>query len=172
MEITSHTKLLDLLNEYPDLEEKISAIAPPFKNLRNPILRRTVGQLATIEKVAEIGGMETVELINTLRRAVGQEEIRAETKQTVTVPARSENDPEWIAGEPQFMVNGIEMLRQGDVPLQHINELLGQLSPTGFILLLTDFEPSPMLDAMRKQNRLIFHKPHPEHPGQYLTFIQ
>jgi hypothetical protein len=52
MEITSHTKLLELLNEYPALEEQIINIAPPFKNLKNPVLRRTVGQLATLAQVA------------------------------------------------------------------------------------------------------------------------
>jgi hypothetical protein len=69
-------------------------------------------------------------------------------------------------------INGIELLKQGDVPLQRVNELLGSLSPDRFILLLTDFEPTPMLDAMHKQNRHTFHKPHPEKPGQFLTFIQ
>jgi hypothetical protein len=63
-------------------------------------------------------------------------------------------------------------LRKGDVPLQRVHELLGSLSPDRFILLVTDFEPTPMLDAMQKQNRRVFHKPHPEAPGQYLTFIQ
>jgi hypothetical protein len=172
MEITSHSKLLDLLNEYPSLEEKIIAIAPPFKNLQNPILRRTVGQLATLEKVAQIGNVDAVELVNTLRRAVGQQEIQANADIKVSVPKKADDDPDWITGEPQFVINGIEMLRQGDVPLQRVNELLGSLSPTGYILLVTDFEPTPMLDAMQKQNRRVFHKPHPEKTGQYLTFIQ
>ena len=65
MEITSRSKLLDVLKAYPFLEEQIVEIAPPFKNLRNPILRRTVGQLATIEQVAQIGNIDVVDLVNT-----------------------------------------------------------------------------------------------------------
>lgn len=172
MEITSHTKLLELLNEYPALEEQIIDIAPPFKNLKNPVLRRTVGQLATLGQVAQIGNIDVTELVNTLRRAVGQPELRADTDSPISIPAKSADDPDWISGEPQFIVNGIELLRQGDVPLQRVNELLASLSPDRFILLVTDFEPTPMLDAMQKQNRLTFHKPHPEAAGQFLTFIR
>ena len=172
MQITSHTKLLELLNEYPALEEQIIDIAPPFKNLKNPVLRRTVGQLATLGQVAQIGNIDVTELVNTLRRAVGQPELRADADSRITIPAKSADDPDWINGEPQFVVNGIELLHQGDVPLQRVMELLGSLSPDRFLLLLTDFEPTPMLDAMHKQNRRTFHKPHLEKTGQYLTFIQ
>jgi hypothetical protein len=172
MEITGHTKLLELLNEYPALEEQIIEIAPPFKNLKNPVLRRTVGQLATLEKVAQIGNIDVIELVNTLRRTVGQAEVKADAKTEISIPAKAEGDPDWIAAEPQFVVNGVELLRQGDVPLQRINELLDSLSADGFILLVTDFEPTPMLDAMNKQNRQVFHKRHPEKSGQFLTFIR
>jgi len=58
MEITSQSKLYDVLAAYPELEAQIVKIAPPFKNLKNPVLRRTVGRIATLEKVAQIGGMD------------------------------------------------------------------------------------------------------------------
>ena len=57
MEITSQSKLFDVLEAYPFLEEQIVNIAPPFQNLKNPVLRRTVGKIATLEKVAQVGGM-------------------------------------------------------------------------------------------------------------------
>ncbi len=75
MEITAKTKLMDLLNEYPQLEEKIIQAAPAFKNLKNPILRRTVGQLATVEKVAQIGNLDVFTFVNLLRRETGQAEF-------------------------------------------------------------------------------------------------
>lgn len=172
MEITSRSKLFDVLNAYPALEEQIIHIAPPFKNLKNPVLRRTVGQLATLEQVARIGNLEPLELVNTLRRAVGLPEISATAPTDVSLPPKTESDPEWIAGEPQFIVNGVALLQQGEVPLQRVNELLGQLEPTRFILLITDFEPTPLLDAMQKQNRSTYHKPHPNDPKAHLTFIR
>lgn len=171
MEITRRSKLFDILQEYPFLEQHIIEIAPPFRNLKNPVLRRTVGQLATVEKIAQVGGIEVVELVNTLRRAVGQAELQMETKMELSIPQQTASDPDWIAGEPQFIVHGTELLSQGEVPLQRVNELLGQLSPRGFILLLTDFEPTPIIDTMQKHSRRVFHKVHPENATQHLTYI-
>lgn len=129
MEITSQTKLFDLLEAYPELEAQIMNIAPPFQNLKNPVLRRTVGKIATLEKVAQIGGMDVGKLVNTLRRAVGQEELGAEAASSpvIEVP-RAADDPDWTAGEPQFTVNGTELLQRGEVPLAQVNNLLGKLS--------------------------------------------
>src|SRR5512134_3753823 len=98
MQITSQSKLFDVLEAYPFLEAQIVNIAPPFQNLKNPVLRRTVGKIATLEKVAQIGGMDVGKLVNTLRRAVGQEELAAESvaKVRIEIP-RVADDPEWIA---------------------------------------------------------------------------
>ena len=76
MEINPNTKLFDLLKQYPQLENKIVTIAPPFKNLKNPVLRKTVAKLATLEKVARIGNLDTVTFVNRLRHEVGQPELK------------------------------------------------------------------------------------------------
>ncbi len=173
MEITLQSKLFDVLEAYPELEAQIIKIAPPFQNLKNPVLRRTVGKIATLEKVAQIGGMDASKLVNTLRRAVGQAELSEEAAANVTVEIpRVADDPAWIAGEPQFTLNGTEMLQRGEVPLGRVNELLGKLEAGRYILLVTNFEPSPIIEAMQKQNRRIFHKTHPDDAQQHLTFIQ
>lgn len=173
MEITSQSKLFDVLEAYPFLEPQIINIAPPFQNLKNPVLRRTVGKIATLEKVAQIGGMEASKLVNTLRRAVGQQELGAESVSSVAIEIpRLAEDPAWIAGEPQFTINGTEMLQRGEVPLKRVNELLGQLEAESYILLVTNFKPTPIFDAMQKQSRKVFHKSHPDIPSQWLTFIQ
>lgn len=172
MEITPQSKLFDVLEAYPQLEAQIIHIAPPFKNLKNPVLRRTVGKIATLAQVAQVGGMDVNKLVNTLRTAVGQQELapQAETALQVAIP-RSAEDPEWISGEPQFTVDGAGMLARGEVPLGKVNELLGKLEPGRFILLATNFEPSPILDAMQKQNRRVFCKTDTEGKGLYLTSI-
>lgn len=171
MEITSQSKLFDVLETYPFLEAQIIHIAPPFKNLKNPVLRRTVGKLATIQQVAQIGGMDAGKLVNTLRKAAGQDELTLEPAAALVVDlSRDVDDPEWITGEPQFTVNGTEMLQRGEVPLGQINERLEQLTPGRFLLLVTDFEPTPIVDAMHKQNRRVFHKTKGD-GKTHLTFI-
>jgi len=179
MEITPHSKLFDVLEAYPALEAQIVNIAPPFRNLKNPVLRRTVGRLATLEKVAQVGGMDVDRLVNTLRRAVGQAELASEPAAglSVAVPQdagilRDADIPAWAAGRPQFTIDGTALLRRSEVPLGRVNELLGQLAPGGTILLVTDFAPTPILDAMQIQHRETFQTVNPVDPAQHLTFIR
>lgn len=172
MEITRKTKILELLQKFPGLEETIIRMAPPFRNLRNPVLRKTVAQMATLEMVARIGGLDVVEMVNTLRRAAGQGEILVPPGLPTDLrTTASAEDPAWISGEPQYVIDGIELLRAGEVPLLRVNELLQSLDPGRHLLLVTDFEPTPMLESMRKQRRSVYHKVHPEVPGWHLTYI-
>ncbi len=60
---------------------------------------------------------------------------------------------------------------KGEVPLLRVNELLPQLETGRFLLLVSEFEPLPILEAMTKQGRQVFHKPHPAQPGLHLTYI-
>ena len=101
---------------------------------------------------------------------MGQPEISGEVA-PLPAPAVDAGDPDWIAAEPQFILNGTEMLQQGEVPIQRINELLPQLADAGCILLLTDFEPTPILDTMRQAKRRVYHKTHPDDARQHLTYI-
>ncbi|MEO2194672.1 MAG: DUF1858 domain-containing protein [bacterium] len=42
LEITPSTKVAELLAAYPELEAVLIGMAPPFKKLKNPVLRRSV----------------------------------------------------------------------------------------------------------------------------------
>ncbi len=64
----------ELLEAYPELEDVLIGIAPPFKKLKNPILRRSVAKIATIKHISSVGRVPLDELINKLRKAVGQTE--------------------------------------------------------------------------------------------------
>ncbi len=173
MEITSQSTLFDVLEEYPYLETYIIDIASPLKNIRNPPLRRTVTKLATIKRVAEIGQVDVGIFVNHLRMAVGLPEIsfrEAEISDDQQQPMAEELD--WITGEPKHIVNGTVLLLAGKIPLVTINELLASLAPKEFILLITNFEPLPIIDAMQKQNRQFFQRTTNQIPINYLTYIR
>ena len=169
MEIKANSKLFDIFNSYPNLEAKIMDLAPPFKNLQNPILRKTVGKLATVEKVARIGNMEVIDLVNLLRREVGQTEIQSSV---VTETEWQEGEPEWIKGEPRQMIDGTEMLSRGEHPLQKVNQVMRDLKKSEFIVLSTNFKPIPLIDEMEKQEYVVYTKTISDQPDQYLTFIR
>lgn len=173
MEINAKTRLHDLLTSYPQLEDKIIQAAPAFKNLKNPVLRRTVGRVANVEKVVQIGGLDLTTFVNLLRREVGQAELIPDVSGVTPVQVEElTREPEWIKGAVQFTVDGKDLLARGEVPVNKINELIPQLSGEGIILLVTDFEPLPMIDALRKQKRQVYHKVDEQDPGRHLTFIK
>ncbi len=173
MEITAKSKLSDVLNEYPQLEEQIIQAAPAFKNLKNPILRRTVGKMATVEKVVQIGGLDLTTFLNLLRRQVGQSELVPPDLVTPDMDTRPVvAEPEWTKGEPQFVVDGKAMLASGGVPVNRVNELLLQLEAGRFLLLITDFEPTPMIDSVKLQKREAYHKVDPMDTTRHLTYFR
>jgi uncharacterized protein len=51
--LTPKTTVHTLLKEYPFLLEFLTAYHPDFQKLANPVLRRTVGRMATLDAVAE-----------------------------------------------------------------------------------------------------------------------
>ncbi|RKY56673.1 MAG: hypothetical protein DRP93_00900, partial [Candidatus Neomarinimicrobiota bacterium] len=52
MIITPKSKLMQVLEAYPELEDKLIAYIPVFKDLKNPILRKTIAKIATMQQVA------------------------------------------------------------------------------------------------------------------------
>ena len=66
MGINAKTKIDDLLKQYPFLLDFLITLSPKFKNLNNPVLRKTIGKVATLEKAAAIGGLDVNELVSAL----------------------------------------------------------------------------------------------------------
>ena len=155
MEILQTTKLFDLFKEYPQLEDRIINIAPPFKNLKNPILRKTVGKLATIEKVAQIGKLDPFEFVNMLREIVGVAKLQV--KMDSGSYASSDKMPKWISGKPAIIVDGVEMLEKGEHPLNTIIALLKEISEGQFILLKTNFAPLPLIETLKDNGYKTYH---------------
>ena len=67
MQISANTKIDNLLKEYPFLEDFLIRLSPKFKGLRSPIMRKTIGKVATLGKVAAIGGLDLDEFLGDLR---------------------------------------------------------------------------------------------------------
>ena len=55
--LTPKTTIHTLLKEYPFLLDYLAEYHPEFKKLTNPVLRRTVGRMATLDTVAEQGNV-------------------------------------------------------------------------------------------------------------------
>ena len=80
MELNPNVKVNDLLNRYPFLKDFLITLSPEFKMLDNPIMRKTVGRVASLKKAAMIAGLDVQKVLDDIAA-----EIRRKTNETVVV---------------------------------------------------------------------------------------
>lgn len=85
MHIGPETRVLELVNQYPFLQAMLTGYAPAFKQLNNPLVRHTVGRMATLKMAASMGGVPLSRLLQDLGAA-----IEKHTGQSVQVADASE----------------------------------------------------------------------------------
>src|SRR5215831_14485913 len=61
-----------LLEAYPEVESVLLEMAPAFAKLRNPVVRRTVARIATLEQAAKIGGVSLDTMIRKICEVTGE----------------------------------------------------------------------------------------------------
>ena len=71
--ITPKTKVGELLDRFPELEKVLMEMSPAFESFKNPVLRRTVAKVATLQQIAVVGGLKVDQIVNSLRQAAGQQ---------------------------------------------------------------------------------------------------
>jgi hypothetical protein len=153
--ILPSTKVGALLDVYPELEDVLIGFAPPFKKLKNPILRKAVAKVASLQQVAAVGRVSVHELVNKLRAAVGQEAIAFEEQLNGSVSYFS-NRPDWF--DATKIVVSIDE-RSGDsnkMPIATVLQEAARLQPAEIIELVTNFLPAPGIDIMRKRGLLVW----------------
>ncbi len=112
--ITPKTKIHDLLDAYPELEELLIEMAPVFKKLQNPVLRRTIARVTTLQQAAMVGEIPVHQLVNTLVERVGQDSLEG----IESVPGGEAKQPSWF--NPEKIVKQLDarpIIEQGGHPL-------------------------------------------------------
>ncbi len=142
--ITPKTKIHDLLEAYPELEEKLILAAPQFKKLKNPLLRKTIARVTTLSQAAIIGGLKVEELVNTLREAAGQQ-----IQEHFSGEGASYNfeTPEWFsASAVGGSIDISDMLNAGEQPVHEVLSALKKLKEGEILEIHAPFIPAPLLD--------------------------
>jgi len=147
MEITFDTKVFALLKAYPQMQEFLITLSPRYKKLKNPILKRTIGRIASLRQASYLGGFKPAELVNKLREEVGQAPIKDNVKEDV---AQTEK-PEWAEKTPTCILNATELLNEDKNPLAIMNKELRKLKKGEILLLKSDFMPLPLIDEVKKK---------------------
>jgi hypothetical protein len=140
------------------LEEVLLALSPEFHRLRNPLLRRTVARLATLEQAAKLGNIPVRELVARLRQALGQ--ASPESQPLPAGDAQSPPPPAWVVGAtPAFTFSAEEILASGRTPVAVVSQRLGAASPGQVGLLVAPFHPAPLVDALAAKGYQVFARP-------------
>lgn len=116
--ITPKTKILELIETYPELEDILIEAAPAFKKLKNPVLRKTVAKVATVQQAAAIGNLKVQELVNRLRKKVGQNTFSENEAGDIGINYRK---PDWFKEEK--ITNRFDarvMLEEGEMPVHQV----------------------------------------------------
>ncbi len=172
-EITLETKIADLLNNYEGMKEILIGINPKFKKLNNPVLRRTLGKIASVRQAAVVGNMDPKDLVDQLRKAVGQEPICEDCEiktDECFIPVAEKERPEWANQESQTTLDANALLDADKNPLAEVHNALRTLQPGQMLTLKADFQPEPLIEEFTKQGHATYT--YQADTGEYITYIQ
>jgi TusA-related sulfurtransferase len=157
MEITENTNINKLLKNYPALEDFLMSLNPKYKKLKNPILRRTIANIATLKQVALIGGYSSHELVNLLRKEVGQEPILESEDKKENLDSQKDI-PKWIESEPKIVIDANKLLDAEKNPLSEVSKELKKLNSGDILMIKSDFLPQPLIDKFEEEGFEVFAK--------------
>lgn len=147
-DINLQTKVADLLESYPYLEDKLIELSPMFSKLRNPILRRTVAKVTNLQQAAEIAKISPISLIRELRNTVGltDADVEYEPNDTESVP------PPWFnESKISIYYNACPIIEAGKSPMQDILNLSKKVKENEILQILTPFKPIPIINILKSQ---------------------
>ena len=152
--ILPSTKVAALLERYPELEDVLIGLAPPFKKLKNPILRRSVARIASLEHAAAVGRIPVLELVNRLREVAGQSALAPEACGATASYFTSQ--PAWFdAGKIRVSIEE-RLSDPHKMPVTQLLEAAARLEPGDIVELITTFIPAPGIEVMKKKGFLVW----------------
>ncbi|MFO7615467.1 MAG: DUF1858 domain-containing protein [Bacteroidales bacterium] len=146
--ITPRTKIHELLRSYPELENLLIEMAPVFKKLENPVLRRTIARVTTLQQAALVGEIPVQQLVNTLRAKVGQDSLEG----IDSIAGKQTEKPHWLDGARIMKrLDARPVLEQGGHPLGEVLTGVSDLEPGEIFQLTTPFVPAPLIERVVAQ---------------------
>jgi hypothetical protein len=147
--ISPKTKVGELLEAYPELEKVLISMSPAFEKLKNPILRKTVARVATLQQVSIVGGVNIEEMIRRLRREAGQDFSETDSDSNEDKP---EEKPEWLKMSGiTHRFDATSTINSGESPMKEIIHQAGMLKTGEIFELQTPFIPAPIIDMLKSK---------------------
>ncbi len=142
--ITPKTKIFDLLEAFPEIEETLIDQAPQFDKLRNPLLRKTIGKVTTLSQAAAVGGINVEELVNVLRKEAGQAHLSDFDHQDTNYITKR---PRWFTERRiTITIDVRDMLHEGEQPVYEVLSSVKKLKKKEILKVIAPFLPAPLID--------------------------
>jgi uncharacterized protein (DUF2249 family) len=153
--ITPKTKVGELLEAYPELQDTLISLSPAFEKLRNPVLRRTIARVASLQQIAAVGNIPLEVIINKLRQSVGQN-LYSENMESTSM---NETAPVWLKTENiTRSLDAREMLEKGEHPMSIVLSTTQTMKSGDIYELITPFMPAPLVQKVSAQGLETFTK--------------
>lgn len=155
LDINLQTKVAEMLDYYPQLEEVLLELSPSFAKLKNPILRKTIARIATLKQISEIAKLDPGEMISTLRRHAN---LCAPNVESIEL-SNFAPQPEWIDENRVIKTFDVcPILNEGKSPMKQIIDETHSLGTGQILKLITPFVPSPIIDILEKKGNRCWSK--------------
>jgi uncharacterized protein (DUF2249 family) len=140
------------------LLDVLVSTAPAFARLKNPLMRRTMASLVTVQQAAQIAGLDADALVDRLNRALadgGAAPARPppQASTSSTAPTSTPVPATLLATPPELLVDldVREELRAGREPFARIMGAVRDLAPGSVLRLRAIFEPAPLYGVLAKK---------------------
>jgi uncharacterized protein (DUF2249 family) len=141
--ITPDTKIYELLEVYPTLEDKLISIAPVFSKLKNPVLRKTITKVTSLRQAALVVNLPLNYLVNELRKEVGQ------FAQTYSSEEKIEKASDSKPTKIKQVYDATSDIESGGHPLAFVMTEIQELSDGEVFHLITPFYPAPLIEKVK-----------------------
>jgi len=152
--ISPKTRVGELLDNFPELESVLIEMSPAFEKLKNPILRKTVARVATLQQVAVVGGLNVDEVVNRLRKSAGQCIAGENNTESEYLP---DVVPDWFNDSKIITkLDATPIINSGGSPMNEILHQTKLLKPGEILELHTPFVPAPIIDMLKSKSFKVY----------------
>ena len=152
--ITPKTKVGELLDAFPHLETTLLELSPAFAKLKNPVLRKTVARVASLQQAAIVGGLKVDELVNQLRIAAGQNTMNEVSEESQYLASDS---PNWFdKSKIKAGLDATPIINSGGSPMNEILKITNSLVENEIFEFKTPFVPAPIIDMLKNKGFRVF----------------
>lgn len=161
MNLNPETRIGDLLDDYPFLLEFLITVSPRYKTLKNPIMRKTIGGIATIAKAAKIGGFTTEYLKEKIEKEIQRKTIETTGESSTELATPSpEMDRKTQMEALRSIILDLHAGEDVDVARERFSKLIENINPQEIVSmeqsLIDDGMDASMLKGLSDVHVKIF----------------